>query len=190
MARDPDLARPSAAMLLILDLDETLIHAAKGPPPRPADFVVGAYSVWKRPHLDAFLTSCAGWATPAFWSSATDAYVRHVVDAILPAGLAPAFAWGRGRCTRRQDPETREDVLLKDLAKVRRRGFDLRRTLIVDDTPGKVARHYGNAVYVPPYFGDPDDDVLPRLADYLATLRDAADVRVLEKRGWLPAGRG
>lgn len=55
----------------------------------------------------------------------------------------------------------------------------------MDDTPSKVARQYGNAVYVAPFFGDPGDDLLPRLDAYLGTLRDVPDVRRLEKRGWM-----
>lgn len=77
--------------------------------------------------------------------------------------------------------------LLKDLKKVKRRGFWLVRMLIADDTPRKVRRHYGNAVYVPPFFGDPKDDTLPRLAQFLMSLRDLADVRTQEKRGWSSA---
>lgn len=177
-------------MLLILDIDETLIHAVERTSACEGDFVVGDYSVWKRPHLETFLTTCANWADIAFWSTATDPYVRLVVQEILPSGLTPAFAWGRSRCTRRYDMDSFEDVFLKDLRKAKRLGFDLARTLIVDDTPAKVARHYGNAVYIPPFLGDPSDDVLPRLADYLAGFRDEADVRKIEKRGWHRAGTG
>lgn len=173
-------------MLLILDLDETLIHSVERTPGSGSvgDFVVGGYAVWKRPHLKAFLASCALRADLAFWSSASDPYVEMVVRAILPPGLTPAFAWGRSRCTRRHDFESFEDFFIKDLKKVRRRGFDLARTLIVDDTPSKVARNYGNAVYVPPFLGDPSDDILPTLARYLDGLLETADVRTIEKRGW------
>ncbi|WP_206108059.1 HAD family hydrolase [Paludisphaera soli] len=174
-----------APMLLILDLDDTLIHAVEDASACGPDFQVGPYAVKRRPHLDAFLKSGARWSTLAFWSTATDAYVEAVVARILPEGTAPAFVWGRSRCSRRFDPETFEDVYLKDLKKIRRRGFALERTLIVDDTPSKVARQYGNAVYIPAFLGDPADDVLPRLAAYLATLRDSPNVRILEKRGWL-----
>lgn len=88
------------------------------------------------------------------------------------------------RCVARIDPETYLQTPLKDLRKVARLGFDLRRTLIVDDSPEKVRRHYGNAVYVRPWTGDPADDELPRLLRYLHTLADVADVRRIEKRRW------
>src|SRR4029077_15356710 len=103
---------------------------------------------------------------------------------IMPPGIEPAFVWGRSRCVRRYDPETFEEEFLKDLKKVRRMGYTLEGVLIADDTARKVQRHFGNAVYVPPYYGDPDDETLPRLARYLTSLRDVANVRTVEKRGW------
>ena len=106
----------------------------------------------------------------------------------MPAGVEPAFAWGRSRCVRRYNAEWFEDEFLKDLKKVRRLGYSLERVLIVEDTPRKVHRHYGNAIYVPPYLGAADDDVLPRLARYLDSIHQTPNVRVLEKRGWMQPG--
>lgn len=175
---------PDSPILLILDLDETLLHATEEPSVRQHDFLVGPYAVSLRPHLAECLTSCSPGFRLAVWSSASDDYVREIVDRIIPPEIELAFAWGRSRCVRRFNPESFEDDHVKDLKKVKRLGFGLERVLIADDTPGKVRRHYGNAVYVPPFFGDPEDRTLPRLASYLATLQHEPDVRVLEKRGW------
>lgn len=175
---------PDGPILLILDLDETLIHASEGPLGWEHDFLVGPYRVHRRPHLDEFLTSCSEAFRLAVWSSASDDYVREVVGRIMPPGVDLAFAWGSGRCVRRYDPERFEDYFVKDLKKVKRMGYPLDRVLIADDTPRKVQRHYGNAVYIPPFFGDPEDRTLPRLARYLISLRHVANVRTLEKRGW------
>ncbi len=98
--------------------------------------------------------------------------------------MEPAFAWGRSRCVRRYDHERLEDDHIKDLKKVRRMGYRPGRVLIADDRPRKVRRHYDKAVYVPPFLGDPEDESLPLLARYLVSLRDVADVRAMEKRGW------
>jgi TFIIF-interacting CTD phosphatase-like protein len=174
-------------ILLILDLDETLVHATEQPLGRPHDFLVGPYFVYRRPHLDAFLTTGSARFRLAIWSTAGDEYVREVVERIIPAGVELAFAWGRGRCVRRYHAEWFEDEFLKDLKKVKRMGNPLERVLIVEDTPRKVHRHYGNAIYVPPYLGAADDDVLPRLACYLDSIHRAPNVRVIEKRGWMQA---
>jgi RNA polymerase II subunit A small phosphatase-like protein len=171
-------------ILLVLDLDETLVYAAEWPLDRPPDFAAGPYSVYCRPHLGEFLRTGSGLYDVAFWSSAGAAYVAAVLSGILPAGVEPVFAWSCGRCVRRLDPETGEDYFIKDLRKVRRLGFDLGRVLAVDDSPRKLERNYGNAVYVRPYLGEADDRELELLARYLASLRDVKDVRRLEKRQW------
>ncbi len=178
---------PNSPILLILDLDETLIYASEQSLGWDEDFVVGSYSVYLRPHLAEFLTTCAAGFRLAIWSTATDAYVRSVVPQILPPDIEPVFIWGRSRCVRSYNHEEFEEEYLKDLKKVKRLGYGLKRVLIADDTPRKVRRHYGNAVYVPPFFGDPNDDTLPGLANYLLSLRDVGNVRRVEKRGWARA---
>jgi RNA polymerase II subunit A small phosphatase-like protein len=175
---------PPGPILLILDLDETLIYATEEPLQRAPDFVIGQYAVYRRPYLTEFLISCSACFRLAIWSTATEEYVGPVVERVMPPGVDPAFVWGRGRCVRRYDPEQLEEYYVKDLKKVRRLGYRLERVLIADDTPRKVHRQYGNAVYVPPFFGDPEDETLPRLGRFLISLRDAPDVRTLEKRGW------
>ena len=146
---------PHKPILLILDLDETLIYATEEPLRRAHDLVVGPYSVYLRPDLAEFLTACSADFRLAVWSSASDDYVREIVGRIMPSGVELAFAWGRSRCVRRLDPERFEDEFVKDLKKVRRMGHRLERVLIADDTPRKIQRHYGNAVYVPPFFRGP-----------------------------------
>jgi RNA polymerase II subunit A small phosphatase-like protein len=171
-------------ILLILDLDETLISATEEPPQRGHEFTVGPYAIARRPYLAEFLSACSACFRLAIWSAATDEYVRAVVVRIMPSEIEPAFVWGRSRCVRCSDSESFEDDYVKDLKEVRRLGYRLERVLIVDDTPRRVRWHYGNAIYVPPFVGDPEDEFLPRLASYLNTLRDVADVRCRERRGW------
>ena len=175
---------PETPILLILDLDETLIYATEDPLRRELDFIVGPYAIYQRPFLSEFLTSCSAWFHLAIWSSATDEYVQAVVERMMPTGIEPVFDWGRRRCVLRYDLEQFEDYHVKDLKKVKRMGYRLERVLIADDTPSKVQRHYGNAVYVPPFLGDSEDGTLPRLAGYLISLHDVANVRTVEKRGW------
>lgn len=181
--------------LLILDLDETLIHATAQPLREPADFEVFHYFVYKRPRVDDFLRRVAAHFRLAVWSSASDDYVQAIVGQLFPAGMLLEFVWGRSRCTPFRVPERDEQGFYncdysdrieyaKRLQKVRRRGFDLRRVLIVDDTPEKVLQHYGNAIYAKPFAGDPNDQELTELAAYLVSLKDAENVRVLKKRYW------
>ena len=103
-----------------LDLDETLVRAAEQPLAQPHDFLVGPYSVYRRPHLGVFLTACAARFRLAVWSTAGDGYVREVVGQILPPDVELAFTWGRSRCVRKYNTDWLEDEFLKDLKKVKR----------------------------------------------------------------------
>lgn len=170
--------------LLILDVDETLIYATEKPLDRESDFGVGPYTVYRRPGLAEFLETCLRQFDVAVWSSSGSDYLTAVVENIFPKEVSLAFVWNRTRCVQRYDPEHLETYYVKDLKKVKRRGFDLKRVLIVDDTPQKTERNYGNAIYVSPFYGDPADDELKRLSPFLTTLAEIPDVRTIEKRGW------
>lgn len=182
-------------LLLILDLDETLMHASPTKLRDDFDFQVFGYFVYKRPGLDAFLLACAGKFQLAVWSSASDDYVAEMVKRIFPETLPLAFVWGRTRCTPIVMP-TMDDaemynldyfshyVYSKQLKKVKRLGFDLRQVLIVDDTPAKVRNSYGNAIYPTPYTGAPDDRELEALGRYLDILKTVENTRTIEKRQW------
>ena len=48
---------PDGPILLILDLDETLLHATEEPLRRGHDFLMDPYAVYLRPFLSEFLTA-------------------------------------------------------------------------------------------------------------------------------------
>lgn len=170
--------------LLILDLDETLVFAADQPVETPCDFTVGPYHVYKRPFLQQFLGTVQSAYDLAIWSSSTADYVAAMVRAILPPKISLQFQWSRLRCTHRYHPERQNTYWVKDLKKVKRLGYDLCRVLIVDDSPEKLERNNGNAVYVKPFEGDPTDQEIQHLGPYLLGLADQLDFRAVEKRGW------
>ena len=183
----------SDRLLLILDLDETLIHARMASLERPADFSLFGYHIYKRPHLSEFIQQCSELFYLAVWSSASDDYVKEVVRKIFPKPEILRFVWGRSRATLRRniDPDYRHNsydpdhmYYLKRLKKVKRLGWDLEKMLIVDDTPEKCLENYGNAIYPKPYEGDQNDNELELLAAYLGTLANAPNVRAIEKRLW------
>lgn len=173
--------------LLILDLDETLIHAAEAPLNREASFRCGRYHVYERPYAREFCAACSRHYELAVWTSASAEYAHCVVDHVLE-GVRTAFVWSREKCTRRFDADAREYYWVKDLRKVKRAGYDLSRTLFVDDSRRMLERNYGNLVLVSGFTGDPRDDELSLLSEYLAGVAGCADLRALEKRGWRTAG--
>ncbi len=172
--------------LLVLDLDETLIFAEDpGKLPRAPEFMVGPYGVLRRPGLDRFLAfAFARFREVAVWTASTHAYAEPLLAQLLVPAQRLAFLWARDKCTLRVDWESRESVHIKDIAKLRRRGYDERRILFVDDSPEKLARSFGNLVPVRPFLGDPADRELELLERYLEQLGPVENVRTIEKRGW------
>ena len=53
---------------------------------------------------------------------------------------------------------------------------------MVDDTPKKLERHYGNLVRIAEWLGDANDSELLILKEYLLELKEVSDVRKVEKR--------
>ncbi|MCX5800585.1 MAG: HAD family hydrolase [Candidatus Eisenbacteria bacterium] len=177
-------------LLLILDLDNTLICTCEKPLSRPADFTFGEYHMYKRPGLEAFLEACRGQFRVAVWTSATSSYAGCVISHLFPPGYDLEFLWTRERCTPRYNAETRELEYLKDLKKVRRSGYRLERVLIVDDSPGVLQRSYSNVISIRPFTGSADDAELEYLLPYLDRLSHLENVRVAEKRSWRGLMRG
>lgn len=172
--------------LLILDLDETLIHSSETKLAiRPPDFATTSYYVYKRPHLEAFLTFCKENFKVAVWTSSSEGYADVIVKNIFPENYPLEFVWARRRCTRYFCPERYEFEHLKNLWKIKRKGFLLEQTIMLDDTPLKLKNSYGNLVCIPEYLGEIEDKSLKYLMSYLLDLKEVPNVRKVEKRNWL-----
>lgn len=170
--------------LLVLDLDETLIYATEEPLPRPEDFTVGQYFVYKRPDVDEFLQYCRAHFLMAVWTSSTRLYAQEVVAKLFPADYPLQFVFARDRCVRRFNFELQDEYHVKDLKKVKAKGFDLEQMLMLDDSPEKLQRQYGNLVRIREWLGDTSDRELALVQQYLLTLKDCPNVRRVEKRFW------
>lgn len=181
--------------LLILDLDETLMHGSETPLEQEEAFKVLHFYIYLRPFLKTFLEGIKDDFLVAVWSSASDDYVNMVVENLFPKDYPLEFVWGRKRCTYRskrfskdfgrylEDYET-PFFYLKPLDKVKRQGYKIERILIVDDSPEKTQNNYGNAIYPSEFTGNIEDNELLYLLTYLKTLKDKTNVRGIEKRGW------
>lgn len=169
--------------LLILDLDETLVYATEEPIGTPADFTLGQYAVYRRPYLVEFLEVASSWYQVAVWSSASAGYVAGIVRAIIPEPERLRFVWSEARCTSRYHPELFAYYPVKDLRKVKRLGYSLERMVMLDDSPEKLERHYGNHLPIRSFEGSPDDTELRDLLPFLEWLRDVPNFRMVEKRG-------
>jgi RNA polymerase II subunit A small phosphatase-like protein len=170
--------------LLVLDLDETLIYSTEHNLARAADLRVGAYYVYRRPHLADFIGVCFEHFDVAVWTSSSELYARQIVSGIFPAPGALKFVWSVNRCTPRYDAQAWSYHWVKRLGKVKRHGYRLEEVVVVDDTPQKHIHNYGNLVTVKEYRGDLRDSELRLLARYLVRLAEAPNIRAIEKRYW------
>jgi RNA polymerase II subunit A small phosphatase-like protein len=174
--------------LLILDLDETIVSATEEQPHDGFDFRVFRYFVPKRPYLDKFLQAVHNWYELAVWSSSGDSYANGVVQEVFGDAPTLHFVWARSCCTRRFDGETGEYYFAKNLKKVTRKGFDLARVLIIDDSREKVRRHFGNHLRLRAFEGQPGDRELIDVLPFLEWLAGRENFREIEKRGWRNVG--
>lgn len=173
--------------LLVLDLDETLIHAAETPTTQqtPWDFQIFSYFIWKRPYLSHFLTTIFDWFDVAVWTSSSDSYAQAIVSHIFEEPQRLAFVWTRTRCTQCYDRDSGLYYWRKNLNKVKRvTRRPLEQILMLDDTPEKLERHYGNIVQLTSFEGNHMDTELHDILPYLNRLRIVENVRVVEKRYW------
>lgn len=170
--------------LLLLDLDETLIHATSTPLSVAPDFQFDFYHVYKRPGLEEFLLKISQHFTLGIWSAASDNYVEEIVKTITPAKQEWFLVWGRSKCTMKRDYLLDTYYFEKKLEKVKNKGWRLEQVIIVDDSPEKARSNYGNAVYIKPFMGERSDEELKYLYEYLLKLKEVENVRTVEKRGW------
>jgi len=170
--------------LLIFDIDETLIHSTQNSLGKHYDFKVGTFYTYCRPGLKELISYALDNFYVAVWSSASANYVKAIVENIFPNIDDLEFYWDSKRCTICADFEQRKYYDVKDLNKVRRKGYSKNRILIVDDSPEKSERNYGNAIYMRPFSGNPNDRYLYMLVEYLDTIKDIKNVRIIDKRIW------
>ena len=184
--------------LLVLDLDETLLHATEFPLQRPYDYLISGIYIYLRPGVFEFLDFCFSHFDVAIWSSGSQGYVQSVISIVF-GRYKFVFVWDLRKCTHYAPlntciddiygqngefaPLTSSYCVIKKLSKLKKK-YPLESILIVDDTPEKCIKNYGNAIYIKPFYGSINDKELYKLSKYLLTLKDIANVRIIEKRNW------
>lgn len=182
---NPRRVEGDTRILLILDLDETLLFATDTPIGMEPVHRVFGYDIHWRPGLATFVQHVSRRFRLAVWTSSSGDYADAVCERIFPEISRLEFIWARDRCTRKFDHEIQEAYYAKHLRKLMSYGYELERVLVVDDSPEKHSRNYGNLIQVRSFEGDPNDDELVFLATYLEEFAVLpGDVRRPEKRGW------
>jgi carboxy-terminal domain RNA polymerase II polypeptide A small phosphatase len=158
--------------LLILDIDETLVYAAKNKLlETEADFLVphpfGDYYYYKRPHLDFFIEKVKVLFKLALWSSADKYYVNEVKQQLF-ANTPLEFAWDRTKCT--YTKKGGEGIYEKQLHKLEKLNWDLANIFIIDDSPEKLSNYPQNHLLIPSWIGDKNDQELIKIIEVLKIL--------------------
>jgi TFIIF-interacting CTD phosphatase-like protein len=157
---------------IVLDLDETLIHARDKPiAGRPVDFAfkIGgvAYYGHKRPGLAQFLQFIfRKFKSVSIWTAASRSYAVNVLRNILTAEQQSRVLFFKSR----QDLATRQDGnYYKPLVKMmndpmgRRVGMTSENTIMIDDRNDVLQANPGNGIQIPAWRGDDNDDYLLKL---------------------------
>lgn len=175
------------AKLVVLDLDETLIHArGRGEPdlPWPPHRQVAQYRVYLRPGARELLaTLVERFVAVGIWTSASTEYATAMTERVVDRRKL-RFIYTREHCEQRRGAGLDDGYWLKDIASLDGFGFDPARIIVVDDKPRGLERSADNLVQIPPFMGDPGDRMLDALERLLLELGPVADVRAVDKRGW------
>jgi Dullard-like phosphatase family protein len=139
--------------VLVLDLDETLVHTGPDGTTR------------ERPGVRAFLREMATLFDVAAFTAATRSYADPLLDRLDPSGAVFGTRLFRDSC----DVMAGTGEMVKDL---RRLGVPLDRVIIVDNTPSAYALQPENGVPIASWYGDPNDTALRDLAPRLRILAE------------------
>eukprot|EP00698_Gefionella_okellyi_P018683 TRINITY_DN5637_c0_g1_i1.p1 TRINITY_DN5637_c0_g1~~TRINITY_DN5637_c0_g1_i1.p1 ORF type:complete len:340 (+),score=72.02 TRINITY_DN5637_c0_g1_i1:459-1478(+) len=176
------MSRPAVdRKMLVLDLDETLVHSSSRPQRRRADlqFAVEINSspctffVLKRPFVDWYLRQVCSWYDVVVFTASLRKYADPVIDMLSVNGpiLQRLF---REACSLQQG------AFLKDLHTVSK---DLSSVMIIDNSPGAYSLQKENAIPIEGWYDDPHDKALLQLLPLLHLIRDwNGDVRPLLAR--------
>jgi RNA polymerase II subunit A small phosphatase-like protein len=183
--------------LLILDLDETLIHTEVIPDHMSDqfdwDFKMessngSSYYTKKRPYLDQFLKFAFENFDIAVWTAASKDYAENILKNIGIDESNLKFLYTKENCTLRADNRngsyTGQYYGIKNLNKLKRKGYDLDQVLIVDDVLETAENNWGNLIRIKPYTYEREDTELLKLISYLEYIKNVNNVRSIEKRGW------
>ncbi len=170
--------------ILVLDLDETLIHSSslnspyneKKPPFLDPDFELQVviekhpvkFHVFKRPHVDKFLEIVSQWYDVVIFTAGIDAYGEIITNRLDNNRGIFKKKFYRRHCT----PES--GLFSKDLSVIT---DDLSSIFILDNSPFAYKNYPHNAIRIESWFCDQSDKALLNLLPVLDAMRFVQDVR-------------
>lgn len=167
--------------LLVLDFDETLIHASNYQIHPEYDLKAYDYFVYLRPDVEEFLNKISVHYDLGIWSTASSDYLNFIIRNTVLKKFSFRFIWDRKNCDEKYNRKETYFYFIKNLSKLAHFGYPLERTLIVDDSFEKIKYHFKNAILIKEFKFDREDKVLLKLYKYLFLIKDETNFRKIKK---------
>ncbi|MDG5800788.1 HAD family hydrolase [Marinilabiliaceae bacterium ANBcel2] len=155
--------------LLILDIDETLLHTTWEQLKQKPDFCYKGRNVYLRPHLNDFMNFCFANFSVAIYSSAKAEYVKYVLKRVAGDLSKFKFIKTRTHCRKiyKNDGWGDIEIYLKNISLLP--GYIPNKTFIIDDRPSTV-HPLDSVISVDEFRGNKSDDELLLLQEKLLKL--------------------
>jgi len=167
---------------LVLDLDETLVHCTveavdDADLTFPVEFHGMTYQVYVRlrPHLNTFLEAIADKFEVIVFTASQQVYADALLNLIDPEKKYIKHRMFRESCL------SVEGNFLKDLNVL---GRDLKKSVLVDNSPHAFGYQVDNGIPIESWFDDQNDTELLKLERFLRTLHGVKDVRTVVRRSF------
>lgn len=165
---------------LVLDLDETLVHCTveacdNADLTFPVEFHGMTYQVYVRlrPHLTEFLEKICKKFEVIVFTASQQVYADALLDLIDPDHKYIKHRMFRDSCL------SVEGNFLKDLNVL---GRDLKKSVLVDNSPHAFGYQVDNGIPIESWFDDRSDTELLKLERFLTTLHGVEDVRTVVRQ--------
>jgi len=175
---EPQLPQHKGKKVLVLDLDETLVHSTFEPVENP-DLVLPVriqgmtyrINVIKRPGAEEFLARVKGLFEVVVFTASLAEYAEPLVQILDPTNSVSSLLY-RQHCT------PLNGIYVKDLSLL---GRDMKDIILVDNSPNSFLFQPENAYHIKNFFDDKTDRELMRLAEFLDNIMKVPDVRPIEE---------
>ncbi len=155
--------------LVVLDLDETLLHACHEWIGKQPSFVISNAMIHLRPGVDDFIEAISKDFNIAIWTASYGLYTKDIIKKLFGTKTILRFVLTREDC----DPITESDgypAFEKDTQKILDLGWHYEDFVIVDDKPHLVKSKHLNIIEVRPFYGSTTDTELFRLKERILSI--------------------
>lgn len=160
--------------VIVLDLDETLIHTDNrhsGPPDRRYVLYLQEAHMkgTMRPYVKEFLDFLRDtFARVIVWTAGTREYAEAVVDVLFESDKRPYLVLARENCRESLVPNGM--VYTKPTTPLaHQHDIDPTLVLTIDDKPHTFSHNHRNGLLIPPYMGDENDTELVKVMNWMCS---------------------